>query len=344
MSAYAPVGGPIAARADAPASLEVPSAHLGLTWRPLGLDDVDALHALIERIEAADAVPRRTVAAEVGRWLAVPWHDLSADSLAGFDHTGRLRAYGVVEIRPGEQSCVRAFLAGGVDPEWRGGGLGRALVAWMEGRGRQMLAATGRTGRARLAAYVAESARAYRQLYAAAGFSPIRWYAELHRDLRDPLPDAGPPTGVNLVEWRPELDDTVRLAHNAAFADHWGAEPQTPESWAAWTQGPHAAPSWSLVAQDDDGAVVGYLLSEHHGAEVQGFDSGFTSVVGVLPHRRRQGLGTALLTAALHRYREAGMPAATLEVDSAEPSGSPALFARLGYRPNHGSVLYSVEI
>lgn len=336
--------GPIAERADAPGVLELPSAHLGLTWRPLETGDAATVQALVATIETADGVSRRTTGAELERWLATPWLDLANDSLGGYDHTGELRAYGLVEIRPGDETCVRAFLNGGVHPEWRGGGLGRALVAWMEGRGRQMLAATGRSGPARLAAYVDELARDYRQLYTAAGFSPIRWFTDMRRDLAESLPTAAEPSGVHLVPWTVELDEAARLAHNVAFRDHWGSQPHTVESWHDWVHGPHHEPEWSLLAVDDAGGVAGYLASERHGTEVQGYDSGFTSVLGVVPQWRHKGLATSLLVRAMRLYRDAGMPYATLDVDAENPSGAHTLYAHLGYEPTHSWVLYSVEI
>lgn len=335
--------GPIADRADAPVVVEEPSVHLGLTWRPLGPADAEAWHGLLGAIEAADDVPRKATLEEVADWLTTPWVDLATDTLAGFDHTGRLRAYGFVEIRPGDETCVRAFLDGGVHPEWRGGGLGRALVAWMEGRGRQMLAATGRSGPARLAAFVHASARGYRQLYAAAGFSPIRWYSDMRRDLAVPLPETPVPAGLTIETWHPELDEAVRLAHNAAFRDHWGSQPHSPASWERW-RGPLAAPEWTLVATDEAGQVAGYLLSERHGAEVQGFSSGFVGALGVVPPWRRHGLAAALLGAAMRLYRDAGMAYATLDVDTENPMGAHGLYTRLGFQPTHQSVLYSVEI
>lgn len=334
---------PLAVRADPPAVLDLPPAHLELAWRPLQDRDVDALHSLITTIEEADLVPRRTSRDEVVEMLAVPWRDLHTDSLAGFDHGGTLRAYGLVEVRPSDVRCVRAFLTGGVHPDWRGGGLGRALVAWMEGRGRQLLAATGRSEPARLAAYVEETARDYRRLYAAAGFSPIRWYTEMRRDLSQPIPEIAAPAGCRVVLWRDDLDDAVRRAHNAAFADHWGSEPHSPETWAQRT---HFAPEWSLVALDDEDRVVGYLMSERFEQdwEVLGVRTAYTWLLGVVREWRGRGLAAALLVEAMTRYRADGIEVATLDVDTANPTGAHGLYARLGYEPTHGQVLYSVEI
>ena len=339
---------PIAVRADPPAHLDVPPAHLELTWRPLREGDAPALYELVAAIEEADAAPQRFSAVEVAEFLEGEWKDLERDTLLGLDRSGTPRAWAMVEVRPGDERTVRAFLQGGVHPDWRGRGVGRALVSWTEGRGRQKLAESGKDLPARLAAFVAEDARDQRRLYAAAGFSPVRWYTTMRRDLAAPGPDAPVPAGLRVVPWTAEIDEAVRLAHNETFADHWGSEPQTPESWQHQA---HFAPGWSFVAlaEGADGGepqVAGYLLSERFEQDwpVAGYTSGYTALLGVRRAWRGRGLAAALLAAAMGAYRESGMQYAVLGVDTANPSGAHGLYRRLGYEPTYGEVLYSVEL
>lgn len=338
---------PITVRADPPTVLDVPPAHLELVWRPLQAKDAPAVFTLIESIESADKAPQRHSADEIVEMFEGSWKDLEADTLGGFDHAGVLRAYAFVEVRPGDSTTVRAFLTGGVDPSWRGRGLGRAVLAWMEGRGRQKLAESGKDLPARLATYVDEQARDQRRLYAAAGFSPIRWYTDMRRDLSLELPDLRPPSGVRVVPWSQELDEAVRLAHNEAFADHWGSEPHSAE---AWRHDVHFAPAWSFVALDSSAsaepAVVGYLLSGKYPQDwaVQGYTCGYTNLLGVRADWRGKGLAGALLVRAMRAYRRSRMEFACLGVDTANPTGAHGLYAQLGYEPTHGSVLYSVEL
>lgn len=344
----------LAARADAPAVLDLPPAHLDLHWRPMTLEDAPALYRLVEAIEHADGNRSRTAPDEVRETLEGEWKDLAADTLVGVDGEGVFRAYALVEVRPGDQRTVRAFLRGGVHPAWRGRGVGPAVLAWMEGRGRQMLAATGKDAPGRLAVYVDEHQRDQRRLYAAAGFSPVRWYSQMRRDLADPVPDAPAPAGLRLVPWSEELDDAVRLAHNEAFLDHWGTEPQTPETWRGHQSG--FAPAWSFVALDPSGGngapagaapvVAGYLVSGRYEQDwpVLGYTCGYTDLLGVRPAYRGRGLAVTLLAAAMRAYRADGMQYAALGVDTANPSGAHTLYRRLGYEPVHGEILYSVEI
>ena len=340
---------PIAVRADAPVVLDLPPTHLELTWRPLHIRDADALYTLLSVIEEVDRVPERT-SRELAREVFVgTWKDLHRDSLGGFDHEGTLRAYAFVEVRPGDVHVVRAFLTGGVHPQWRGRGLGRAVLSWLEGRGRQKLVETGKERPARLAAFVQESARDQRRLYAAAGFSPIRWYTSMRRDLALPIPSIRTPAGVRIVRWSAELDEATRKVHNTAFGDHWGSEPQTVESWRHDPH--HFAPSWSFLALDADAdaaepTVVGYALSGRYEQDwdAQGFRSGYTDDLGVLPQWRGRGLAGVLLARTMNAYKRSRMQYAGLDVDNANPTGAYGLYERWGYASTHGSVLYSVEL
>lgn len=336
---------PIAVRADPPAVLELPPAHLELTWRPLQLRDEPALHELLLEVQLADSSHTRCSIPEVHELLAGA--DLQRDSLGGFDGAGTLRAYALVDVPPGGVRVLQAHLDGAVHPRWRGRGIGRATLAWMEGRGRQKLASSGQDLPARLAVRVEPDARDQRRLYAAAGFSPIRWYCELRRDLRLPLPAAPVPEGLALVPWRAELDERVRLAHNEAATDCWGCEPASAESWSE--HGAHFAPQWSQVALDDSGAapeVVGYLMSGRYEQdwEALGYSFGRTDVLGVRRSWRGRGLGTALLATAMDSYRAAGMDYACLQVDTARPTDALPLYERLGFETGDGIVVYSVEI
>lgn len=338
---------PLAQRAAPPAVLTLPPVHLELTWRPLTRADVPALAALVEAAQVADRTPYRTSEAEVAESLEGDWKNLETDTLGGFDESGELRACAMVEVRPGDARTVRAFLRGTVHPGWRRRGVGRAILRWMEGRGRQMLAASGKDLPARLAVYVDEDATDQRRLYAAAGFSPVRWYTWMRRSLRAPLPSTPVPDGIEIVPWSEELDDAVRLAHNEAFADHWGSEPATPETWRSHRS--HHAPGWSFVALDRTRlgvTVAGYLMSSRydHDFDVIGYTHGYTDLLGVRRPWRGRHLGPALLGRAMTAYRESGMEYATLTVDTANPTGAHGMYTRLGYEPGFGEILYTVEI
>ena len=336
---------PIAERAAAPAELPLPSDTFGLTWRPLTRDDVPALTRLLNAVEEADAAPFRTSAEEVDDEFDGEWKDHARDTLAGVDADGEIRAYARVNQPPGDARVVRAFLDGAVHPQWRGRGIGREVLAWETARGRQLLAASGKELPGRLAVFTQDAAEATVRLARASGFTPVRFYAEMRRPLDAELPPIGAPDGLRIVPWTTELDDQVRLAHNEAFADHWGSEPRTAEEWV---QGRSMfAPAWSFVAVDDaTGEVAGYLLSGRyeHDWPVIGYRAGYTDLLGVRRAWRGRRLAAALLATVMAAYRADGMDMAELGVDTANQSGAHRLYEGLGYAVFHSSTMFSIEL
>lgn len=344
-STETPVAAPsLAVRAAAPATLPEPVAT-GLTWRSLTRDDVPVLAALVARVEAADAQPFRTSEVEVGEWFEGEWKDPARDTRVGLDADGVPRAWITLDAPPGDVRVIRVWEAGGVDPAWRGRGVGRALLAWATARARQKLAESGKDAPGRIAAFLEDHRADALALHARAGFTPVRYYTDMRRDLSRPLPEPRPLDGVRIVPWSAELDDAVRLAHNEAFADHWGSEPRSPEHWQ---QGRAMfAPQWSHVALDEaTGEVAGYTISGRyeHDWEVAGFTSGYTELLGVRRAWRGRGLAPALLTAAMASFRADGMQYAELDVDTENPSGAHGLYASLGYEVTHGAVMYTIEV
>jgi len=337
---------PIALRAAAPAVLPEPDqAATGLDWRPLTRADVPALAALVTRAEEADAQPYRTSPTEVDEWFDGDWKSPAVDSRVGLDVTGTPRAWMTTESPPGDVRVVRTYLAGGVDPQWRDRGIGRVLVDWGTARARQKLAESGKDVPGRIAVFLEDHRHDALELFGAAGYAPIRYYSEMRRDLSAPLPDIPASEGLRIEPWSDELDDAVRLAHNETFADHWGSEPRTPESWQVGRA--MFAPQWSHVAVDEcTGEVAGYTVSgkyEHDWA-VSGYTSGYTELLGVRRAWRGRGLAVALLEAAMRSFRADGIEYAELDVDTANPSGAHGLYARLGYEVTHGSAMYSIEL
>lgn len=362
---------PIAERAQAPDTLPTITAG-GLRWRSATPDDAAALTALTNAIAEADGAPYRTTVEETREELASPGLDLAHDTLLGFDTAGELRAYGSVLAPPGDERTVRAFVFGGVHAERRGEGIGRELLAWQLGRARQRLAASGKQLPARIAAYAEDDDPASKhRLFEHAGLAPRRYYSDLRRPLTGDapaIPEVALTGSLRLVPFSADLDEPTRLAHNDAFRDHWGSEPQTPEQWVNGRS--EFAPHWSWVVVDDapdtptllaDAAtdastraaleagaplVVAYALNSRYEADfaVRGYTFGYTGLLGTRRAYRGRKAALAALAASMRSFAADGMDAAVLDVDTENPSGAHGLYASLGYVKEHGSRMYSIEL
>ena len=366
---------PITERAAAPAALPLPTAG-NLTWRAATREDAPAWLALRNHIARADAEPYAETLEEIEELFEGAWRDMAAESLLGFStgtaDDGALVAWAQVECPPGDVTQVRAFCWGGVHPDRRGEGIGRELLAWEAGRARQLLAASGKEVPGRIGVFAEDDGPAGKhRLYERAGFEVRRYYSDLARPLSGP--DAGPVPDVplagslRLVPWSKDLDEATRLAHNDAFRDHWGSQPQTREQWA---QRACFAPEWSFLVVDPEPdvdallaspdtdpetaavlragqpLVVGYELAARYTEDfaVRGYTFGYTDILGARRAYRGRKAALAALAAGMRAFAADGMQYAALDVDTANPSGAHGLYASLGYVKTSGSRMYSIEL
>ncbi|MEU4384104.1 GNAT family N-acetyltransferase [Promicromonospora sp. NPDC023805] len=365
-----PAPASIAERAAAPRTLSVPTAG-GLTWRPWTRADAPALTELMNAVEKADGRDWFTSPDEVDEMFDAPEFDAATDTLVGLDADGTLLAHALVERYPTTGvSLLRAGVAGGVHPTRRGEGIGTELLAWATGRARQALAASGTDPEVaglpgRISAHIDDDDPAERHdLLRLAGYQPIRYYANLRRDLSLPVPAIGLDPPLRLVPWTDALEDATRLARNDAFRDHWGSQPTTTESWRVFRSA--FEPRWSFVVIDESVHYEGseqeqpgdttvapgtpYVVGLHRGEryehdwETQGYTAGYTGLLGVRRGYRGRRIAVALLTHAMHVYAAEGLQYAELDVDNDNPSGASALYARLGYTKNDGSTQYTIEL
>lgn len=328
---------PLSERAVAPRELDLPTAGEGLSWRRLSRAD---LPALVELAHAAAVVDH-------ANWL-VSLEELIADferasfspeldTAVAVDAQGRIVAYGEAAMSRAQVNLVRVYLPGWVHPERRREGIGASLLAWQEGRGRQLLAASPARLPGWLITDAEERAVAHRALLDAAGFVPARWWLAMNRDLSDAIPDVPLGRGLRLARFRAEDSEGVRLALNDSFRDHWASEPTTPEDWASNTGLSSFRQELSCVVfgtlPDGSEEIAGALTVSVNEDEWQqvGFSFGYIEQLGVRRAWRGRGIAPAMLAHALRVFHEAGLERASLDVDVDSPTGAVGLYDRLGF-------------
>ena len=316
------------------------STRPGATWRPLTLDDIAAYVRLQEDARLADA-GAEVMTEEVARHeLTDPNCPLTTNTLALALRDGSLGASIMVHERLHGIESRRVFLWGSAHPAHRGLGIGTAILAWAVARADEILAdqpaALLRVVEAFKEVRLADAVA----LHEAAGFRPARWYFDMRRDLREPLPELPDLGRLRLEPYVAAMAEPVRLISNEAFADHWGSEPLTPEIWARDFIGdPFFRGDLSFVVLDDE-EIAGYSANyvAESDWEATGVREGWVGQLGVRRRWRRRGLATALLVRSMEAFRAADLEAATLGVDAENPTGALGVYERVGFRPIRRSV------
>ena len=198
----------------------------GLYFRPLVEADLEGWLELVVRIAEAEAAPWHDQRSDLVEVLESKQDPVADNTLVGVDADGVPRAYGFVAKNP---VSFYGFAFGGVDPAWQRRGIGAALLAWQEGRVRLRCAADGGEPPT-VRSYTEEGNPARTTLLTGAGYGIVRYFSEMLRPLTE-LPELRTPAGITMVPFTAELDEGVRLAHNEAFADHWGSAPRSKDRW-----------------------------------------------------------------------------------------------------------------
>ena len=314
--------------------LELPDAPAipGLRFRRSHRDDAEyeATAAVIRAANGADDIPYAPSGALLREdWEGQPSFDPDRDLiLAEID--GRQVANAAIDRVPRGETIVYE-LFGHVVPEWRRRGLGRALLA-ANVRGAAQRAATDPDRRPAFAGvFIQASEVGHQRLVEAAGFTTVRWFFEMARDLAEvevaPLPD-----GLEIRPVTPDLHRTIWEADNEAFRDHWQAREPDDSAFAALFARSDYDPSLWVVAWDGDevaGVVQGWIWKDENAT--LGIRRGWLEHISVRRAWRRRGLATALTTEAMRRMRDAGMTEAMLGVDADNPTGALGLYESMGF-------------
>ena len=224
---------------------------------------------------------------------------------------------------------------GFVPPQWRRRGIGKALLAWLEQRQREVAArhpgATGYTHHA----YTWETEADREHLLRKTDYVPARRFLFMVRPhLRD-IPDFSLPAGIEVRPVLPEQHRLIWDAHIEALRGIWGFTPPTPADYEAWLRQPSFQPRlWQIAWDTDTGEVAGqvkpFIDAEQN--RVYGRLRGFTEFISVGERWRRRGIARALVALALRAQRDAGMMESALGVDSENTDRAAEIYEACGFR------------
>jgi mycothiol synthase len=313
-----------------------PTTHAQATdrfiFRPATLDDLPQAVAMFNRC-SQEQIGQDEFSVETYRneW-SDPTIDLATDTRVAQTPEGRI--VGCIEVW-NSAPYVFSWVWGRVDPEYRGQGLGTALMEWAEERARSAIARAPAGTRVFMQTATISTHQPTIDLMLDQGLRPVRFSWTMARDLDEPPPAATWPEGVTVRTFIPGQDEeAVYRTVNGAFKDHWGhVETPFAEGLAMWEHrmlnNPEFDPSLWFLAVDGD-QIAGAALCARRTDEDP--DMGWVNTLGVLRPWRRQGLGLALLYHSFGELYSRGQRKVGLGVDAGSLTGATRLYEKAGMR------------
>jgi len=304
-------------------------------FRALRHADVPALYEMLLAIEEADDRDLVQTLDDLQREFDDPWSDAEVDSLAAFTLDGQLVGYARTFQNPQPEGEVRCHLVVEVHPAQRTNELEDALLDWAEERGRQrVMLASNEVARVLRSGIMDAQAKQQAQLERR-GFSIVRYFYRMQRDLSEPIPAVQLPADLALRVYTPELSDALYAAFNEAFRDHWSFDPVTADDWQIFFVGRSSFRSDLTYVVMDGHDVAGFSLngiSPDENAR-HGRSDGWVEVLAVRRPWRKRGVATALLCASMHAFKAEGLKHTVLGVDTENPSGALRVYESVGFKP-----------
>jgi len=234
-------------------------------------------------------------------------------------------------------------MSGAVHPEFRNRGIGGALLDWQHARALEYLSTVSAPVEGRITVHAPADQHSLHHLLERRGYTVLRRFDELSRDVSAPIPEAPVPEGLELVDYSERWSAATLDAKNTTFADHWGSLPESAEYWAQRGESGGLRPDASklLIEGDSVAAFVLTTVNEDDWSRLE-HRFGYITLVGVRRKWRGRGAARALLAAVLTSYRQLGWQRASLHVDTTSPTGADGLYRKLGFAPVAADLVYGL--
>jgi len=308
----------------------------GVTFRRFrGTSEIPAMTEVMNRSSAADRVDFALQPGDLEREFKHTPHFDPALDLMMVEAEGVLVGWARAGWRQMRNDLRTYRHSAHLLPEWRRSGIRRTMLRFCEDRLRHLARGHPASQKKMLESFARDGQSDWGDILAEEGYLPEWHVLEMLREDLDNVPDFPLPEGIDVRPVRPEhirrIWDATReaLLDESTFSyENWGEE-----AFESYKASPRFQPHLWQIAWDGDEVVGGVQVFID---EAENRDKsrrwGHTEEVTVRRPWRGRGIAKALLARSLKVVREQGMDAATLDVDSDNPSGAVKLYERLGYR------------
>ena len=328
---------------DAPA---LPGLRFRMFAGEADLEPNVALNNICGQADSSDWVDTLT---ESQHWLANmddkcnPYRDMLFGEV-----DGQMIARGITSWRTNDDGEWIYELDCVVHPDWRGKGIGRALLDWQEQHIRSLLAMQDNAGAPKFFETGTESRMTGMiGLLQHAGYEAVRFGCNMTRSLMTPIPEIELPAGFEVRPAKPEHYRAIFNAENEAFRDHWGHREKTEEDYQSWLTEKSFQPEYFRVAWDTQKNEVAGMVQnwvDWEANEALGRKRCYTWGICVRRPYRKLGVAKALIAISFHLHKSLGMTEAALGVDTQNPNGALHLYESMGFVVKKRRTTYRKEI
>lgn len=309
-----------------------------------GEADLEAIANLLNICEAVDRMDSGTSVPELRQEFDQPSLDKARDLRLWEDADGKLIGFGQLWI-PESGEEIDGFLWFRVHPTARGGDLERQIVAWAEGRMREV--SRERSVQVKLRSGTRANKADYIALLERHGFTADRYFFSMERSLSLPIAESQFPEGFILHQAEGQQDTHAWVEmFNQSFIDHWNHHDLTVEAANHYMSDPNYRPELDLTAVAPDGtfAAFCYCHINPEDNKRKGCNEGWINILGTKRGFRKQGLGRALLLAGMQRLKVAGVETVRLGVDADNPNGAGRLYESVGFHKLYTQIMYAKDV
>lgn len=226
---------------------------------------------------------------------------------------------------------------GYVLPEYRGRGIGTAVLQW--------LIETARTEPGIEKFYTWASMAmpdALELIESQPGSEHARSFFRMRNERPAECPEPVWPEGIELRRLEGDaLIDAIIEAHDNSFIDHWGFEPAERDEIVHWLSYPGLSPDLIFVAFSGE-QIAGFCVNNM--LQGAGFVRAQLGPIGTTRPFRGIGLGRALLRHSVRACAAAGATEVTLGVDTQNPNGAVRLYTSNGFVQTHEGRVYQIKL
>jgi mycothiol synthase len=310
-----------------------------LKLRPVQWSDLQGVTQLIYDACAADGDTVVAVTAdELKHEWQTPGFDLERDAFLVETYDGHIVGY---EEFFNEHEHAKLRTDGYVHPDFKGRGIGTAMLRIIEQRARREVTLAESEVRVSLRSTIDNRDPVSHELHRNEGYQPLRYHWRMEINLDAPPPEPKLPEGI---EMRPFMkgkhDIAVWQAQNEAFRDHWGSHDVTLEEWqrSRFDDPEFDSTLWAIAWDGRSAEVAGFSLNRYR------MGIGWIRTLGVRRPWRKRGLGEALLLHSFGEFYRRGMKTIGLGVDAQNPTGATRLYQKAGMYAASEYVTYEKEL